>query len=172
MIIAQEPEAIRHAQSLQAKCELKRVTLRQCHASLEGVQSAMTAPFSLRLSHNTQANAILDGVLRIEVRFQIQSFDKSDPPSLLFSVDCAFDLDYEIEDKAYQPSPESIAAFKDGNAVFNCWPYTRELVQSITTRMGMQPPPIPLLRIVPKQEPKKAEKQEPKPAKAPELATK
>jgi len=169
MIIAQEPEAIRHAQSLQAKCELRRVTLRQCHASLEGLQSAMTAPFSLRLSHNTQASSILDGILRIEVRFQIQSFDKSDPPSLLFNVDCAFDLDYEIEDKTYQPSPEAIAAFKDGNAVFNCWPYTREFVQSITTRMGVHPPPIPLLRIIPKQESRKLA---PEPAKTPELTTK
>jgi hypothetical protein len=73
---------------------------------------------------------------------------------LLFGVECAFDIDYEIEDKSYIPSPESIAAFKDGNAIFNCWPYAREFVQNITIRMAVHPPPLPFLRIVPKRKPK------------------
>jgi hypothetical protein len=66
-------------------------------------------------------------------------------------VECAFDLDYELADKSFQPSPESVTAFKDGNAVFNCWPYTREFVHNMAARMGLELPPLPLLRIVPKQ---------------------
>lgn len=89
--------------------------------------------------------------MRIEVRFNMQSYDSSEPPALLFGVECAFDVDYEIEDKSFQPSAESITAFKDGNAIFNCWPYARELVQNITSRMELHPPPIPLLRLIPKQ---------------------
>ena len=124
--------------------------MRQCHASLEGSETTLKAPFGLRVSHNSVATVPTDGVLRIEVRFQIQCYDSSDPAALLFSVECSFDIDYEIEDKSFVPSPESIAAFKDGNAIFNCWPYAREFVQDMTGRMSVHPPPLPFLRIVPK----------------------
>lgn len=150
MIISQGQQELSAALGLQQKCELKDITLRQCHASLEGSEDALRGPFSLKVSHNSIANAIIDGLLRIEVRFQIQCYDSSDPAVLLFNVECAFDLDYEIQDKTFVPSPEAIAAFKDGNAIFNCWPYTREFIQSITGRMSVHPPPLPFLRIVPK----------------------
>jgi hypothetical protein len=149
MIISQDPEAIRHAQALQTQCELRRVALHACHASTDGRLSDAKPPFALRLNHNSVAHAILEGILRIEVAFQIQGFDSTVPPMLLFSIDCTFDLDYAINNREYQPTEESISAFKDGNAVFNCWPYARELAQSLTTRMEFQPPPLPLLRIVP-----------------------
>jgi hypothetical protein len=148
MIISQKPEEIREALALLSKCELKRVTLRECHASTEAIKDAK-GPFSLRVSHNSTANAILDGVLRVEVRFQIESYDAADPPGVIFSFQCSFALDYELEDRLFQPSAESITAFKDGNAVFNCWAYAREFFQSIASRMELAPPPLPLLRIIP-----------------------
>ena len=148
MIISQKPEEIRDALALLSKCELKRVALRECHASAEATKEAK-GPFSLRVSHNSTANAILDGILRIEVRFQIESYDAADPPSIIFNFQCSFALDYELEDRSLPPSAEAIAAFKDGNAVFNCWSYVREFFQSIASRMGLAPPPLPLLKIVP-----------------------
>lgn len=150
MIISQAQEEIRAALSLQQKCELKSITLRQCHVSLEGSEDKLIGPFSLKVSHNAVANAIADGILRIEVRFQVQCYDSSEPPTLLFNIESAFDADYGIEDRSFIPAPESIAAFKDGNAIFNCWPYAREFVQSMTERMAVHPPPLPLLRLVPK----------------------
>jgi hypothetical protein len=153
MIISQEHEELRAALVLQSKCELKQIGLRQCHVSLEGSEQTLKKPFSLPVSFNSTANAITDGVLRIEVRFQIQCYDSSETPSLLFNVECAFDIDYELDDKTFQPAPESIAAFKDGTAIFNCWPYAREFVQSMTGRMGIHPSPLPLLRMVPKKKP-------------------
>jgi hypothetical protein len=154
MIISQTSEEITAAQSLQQKSELRSVILRQCHVSLEGSEQVLTRPFFLKLSHNTTANAILDGILGIEVRYQIQSYDSSEPPSLLFNIECAFQVDYEIKDETFTPTSESIAAFKDGNAVFNTWAYAREFAQSMTSRMGVHPPPMPLLRIVPKRKEK------------------
>ena len=135
---------------------MKRVGLRQCHASLEGTEAELTGPFSLRVSHNSVANAIVDGILQIEARFQAQGYDSSEPPALLFSIECAFDLNYQIQDKTFEPTPESIAAFKDGNAIFNAWPYARELVNSLTSRMDLHTPPLPFLRIIPKSPAKSA----------------
>jgi len=98
---------------------------------------------------------LIDGTLRIEVVFRFQGFDSSEGKVPLFSIECSFDVEYEIE-SGFQPSPEAIAVFKDGNAVFNCWPYAREFLQSITSRLGHQTPAIPLLRIVPKKADPKA----------------
>jgi hypothetical protein len=149
MIISQDPEDIAHAVKLQNKCELTNVTLRDSHASAEGTQETNAGPFSLRVTHTSTANAIVERVLRVQVRFHIECYDSAVPPGLLFNVQSAFDLDYRIEE-GFEPTDESIGAFKDGNAVFNCWPYAREFVQSMTSRMGLTPPPLPLLRLIPK----------------------
>jgi hypothetical protein len=161
MIISQSYEEIQAAAPLQSKCELVRIALSECHASMVGTREKLQPPFHLQLSRNSIANAIVENVLRIQVKFQVQGLDKSSPSSQLFGIECAFDLDYQIQDQ-FQPSTEAIAAFKDGNAVFNCWPYVREFIQSTVSRMSIAPPPIPLLRFIPR--PKAAEAE---PAEAP-----
>jgi len=154
MIISQEQSELNAAQPLISKSELKRIRLRQCHAPLEGEESSLKGPFSLAQTHTSRANAVMGRLLRIEVSFHFQSFDASENKAELFSIQCSFDLDYELEE-GYQPPAEAIESFKNGNAIFNCWPYARECVQSITNRMGTNPPPLPLLRMVPKKaEPK------------------
>ena len=150
MIISQSQEEIRAAAVLQAKCELKRVGLRQCHASLDGTEAELTGPFSLRVSHTAVAKGIRDGILPIETCFSAQGYDSSEPPILLFNIECTFDLEYQIQDTAFEPSAQSLAAFKDGNAIFNAWPYAREFVNSLTSRMELHAPPLPFLRMVPK----------------------
>src|SRR5258708_1730566 len=111
MIISQKPEEIQAALTLQQKCELKCITLRQSHASLEASEQTSRGPFSLKVSYHSVANALVEGILRIEVHFQVQCYDSSDPAILLFSVECAFDMDYEIEDRSFKPTEESLTAF-------------------------------------------------------------
>jgi hypothetical protein len=154
MIISQEQKDINAARELMSKSELKRVRLRRCYATLQGEESSLKAPFGLAQSHNA-APSLVDNLLRVEVAFNFQAFDNSEGKVSLFSIECSFELDYEIEPD-YHPDSAAIDAFKDGNAVFNCWPYARECVQSLTSRMCVNPPPLPLLRIVPKQAPPEA----------------
>jgi len=47
-----------------------------------------------------------------------------------------------------------LQAFADGNAMMNCWPYWRELVQSMVARMNLPPFVVPLLRYVPEKKKK------------------
>ena len=163
MIISQEHTEIEAARELILKSELRRVRLRKSYAVLEGEESNLKEPFGLAQSHGATAIGVIDGNLRIEVAFRFQGFDASDGKVPLFAVECSFDLDYKLE-PGYEPTPEAIAAFKDGNAVYNCWPYARECVQSLTYRMALRPPPLPFLRMVPKPKPKvtKSETTDPK----------
>jgi hypothetical protein len=58
------------------------------------------------------------------------------------------------------PGADELKAFADTNAVMNCWPYWRELVQSNVSKMNLPPLVVPLLRWAAqpaKQEPKPAE---------------
>ena len=149
MLISQTPEEIKAGSALIAKCQLKHVRLHRCLASLEAESEALTQPFKLRALYNSIAGEIVDQRLPIQVQFSFESFDASKEETVLFKIECAFDLDYELEPK-YQPTAESVEAFKNGNAIFNSWPYARECVQTITAKMALQPPPLPLLRIAPK----------------------
>jgi hypothetical protein len=151
MTISQTPEEIKAAFALQSKCELKRISLRQCHASLEGAEGVLKHPLFLKVvSHSAVANPVTSGTLRIEGRFHFQGCDSSPEPVTVFSAECVFELDYQLQDESFKPAQDSLAAFKDGNAIFNCWPYAREFVNDLTSRMELRTHPLPFLRIVPK----------------------
>lgn len=153
MIISQTPEEIHAATAIQSNCELSRIALASCQASADGVPENLQPPFKLQIAHSSSAFPIVGGSLRIKVNFNVNGVDASSPPATLFTIVCTFDVDYQIKDASFEPTPESITAFKDGNAVFNCWPYSREFIQSIVSRMAITPPPLPLLRFVPQTRP-------------------
>ena len=74
-------------------------------------------------------------------------------------VDASFELLYSVPADA-NPTPTELQAFADTNALLNCWPYWRELVQDMAGRMGLPPLLLPLFRLTPtpaqKQEDKSA----------------
>ena len=109
MIISQTQSEIDAALGLVSKSDLKQVRLHRGHVSLEGEEERLKGPFKLVQSHNSTANAIVEHILRIEVGFHFQSFAATEEKALLFSVECSFDLDYQLEE-GYQPSPEAIEA--------------------------------------------------------------
>ena len=74
-----------------------------------------------------------------------------------FEVECRYALAYELR-PGYSPSREELDAFREGNAIFHCWPYSRELVQNMTARMGLPIPPLPFLRLAPRISEKTASK--------------
>jgi len=77
--------------------------------------------------------------------FKINNKEKAE----LVALECLFDADYILLD-GFQPSSEQIEAFRHGPAIFNCWPFFREYVQSIVLRMNYPAPTIPFLWLVPK----------------------
>lgn len=65
-------------------------------------------------------------------------------------VDASFELVYSFP-KELDPPPtkDELQAFAEINAVMNCWPYWRELVQTTVGRMNLPPLVVPLIRWVP-----------------------
>lgn len=89
-----------------------------------------------------------DGSLLIEVAFSLEARSADDAEELQAEIRATFELSYAIPDKE-SFSPDQLEAFAEGNAVFNAWPYWRELVQASLARMSLPPLTLPVFRVVP-----------------------
>jgi hypothetical protein len=71
------------------------------------------------------------------------TFTLSSQPSLI-DIRATFRLVYRLAGTA---TAADAKAFAGVNAVYNAWPYWRELVQNSAARMSLAPPTVPLLKI-------------------------
>jgi hypothetical protein len=150
MQLSQTTEQIQALSALQANCEIQSVTLLSCNVIRAKAGSAkFTNPYSVKPVLSNIAPSCQDGFLIVEVSFEYSAWDASEPPERLFLVNCTFEVSYQLRNN-YCPTSDQISSFGRGTAVFNCWPYAREFLQDITSRIGHQTPALPLLRIVPK----------------------
>lgn len=149
MLISQTKEQIQALSAVQANCEIQSVTLLSCNVTRAKTGAQFREPYSVKPALSNIASARCDDQLVVEVSFEYSAWDSSEPPERLFQVICTFEVNYQLHD-GYNPTPEEITSFSKGTAVFNCWPYAREFLQDITSRIGHRAPTLPLLRIVPK----------------------
>ncbi|MGB9456894.1 MAG: hypothetical protein WCB12_12675 [Bryobacteraceae bacterium] len=149
MQISQTNEQIQALSDLQAKCDIQAVTLLSCNVTRAKSGHSFKEPFSVRPALSNVSPSRRGDRILVEVSFEYSAWDASDPPERLFAVNCTFEVAYDLGG-GYVPSEDQLSSFGRGTAVFNCWPYAREFLQNITSRMGHQAPALPHLRIVPK----------------------
>lgn len=99
-----------------------------------------------------------DRSLRVETAFSLE-VRSADDDGLQAEIRATFELSYAIPDEE-SFSPEELEAFAEGNAVFNAWPYWRELVQASLARMSLPPLTLPVFRVVPGESADEAEDDE------------
>jgi hypothetical protein len=104
-------------------------------------------------------------------KFRVAAFDDKEPNKLIMSIEASFctsfveksqpDLMLDNDDDG----TESILAYAEHimtvNPISNAWPYWREFVQSMSSRMGFPALTVPLLEIVPKKAATKEAKSQP-----------
>ena len=88
-----------------------------------------------------------DRSFRIETAFTMEVCSADDDEKLQAEIRGAFELSYEIPDEE-SFSSEELEAFGEVNAVFNAWPYWRELVQASLARMLLPPLTLPVFRVL------------------------
>jgi hypothetical protein len=89
-----------------------------------------------------------DRSLRIEAAFTMEVRQAGEEEQLQAEIQGRFELSYNIP-KGENFSSEDFEAFGEWNAVFNAWPYWRELVQASLARMSMPPLTVPVFRVIP-----------------------
>lgn len=158
--IEQEKDEVQAAHRFQVSAELRDIQLLECTASVSEASEELEGQLRLGLKMETGVLSVSEGGARFSVRISI-SGDPADGPERperhRFEVACRYALVYELR-PGYSPSPQELDAFREGNAVFQCWPYSRELIQNMTARMGLPIPPLPFLRLAPKNAQKTAPK--------------
>jgi hypothetical protein len=76
-----------------------------------------------------------------------QAIDVTKPlETPLTRVRVAFHLEYQLGER-YEPSEDELDAFREGNAIFHCWPYAREMVSKLNMRLRLNGPPLPMLYL-------------------------
>jgi hypothetical protein len=149
MLISQTKEQIQALSAVQENCEIQSVTLLSCNVLRAKAGAKFKEPYSVKPALSNIASSRCDSQLVVEVSFEYSAWDSSEPSERLFQVNCTFEVSYQLNDN-YNPSAEEVTSFSRGTAVFNCWPYAREFLQDVTSRIGHRAPALPLLRIVPK----------------------
>jgi hypothetical protein len=147
MLIAQTQEELKAAWAVQANCELESIALIHCKSSRTPFGVVLEEPFQIKGNHKAETANVKGQKLCVQVSFNFGAVDATEVQ--IFSVESTYELLYSVRE-TFTPSPSEIDAFKNGNAIFNCWPYFREFFQNITSRMGQTPPVLPLLRVIPK----------------------
>lgn len=96
-----------------------------------------------------QLRVAVDFRVSLEAHAQRAGREPGEKLQPIVSVECTFEVDYQLRE-GFEPSPEQVKAFKDGNVIFNCWPYFRQYLQESVQRMGYPPVTAPFLRVQPK----------------------
>ena len=155
-VIEQTKDESQLAISLHQNAELGGIRLASAKVTGDSPNSVIKEP--ILVSMDIKAKHIKDakGKLVIEVCFRLTGVKKSDPSKdkAVLCIECAFEASYHLK-AGFEPTEEQIKAFKDGNAIFNCWPYHRQYVQDVILRMGYPAITLPFLRVVTKQQKKR-----------------
>ena len=127
-------------------------SVRLCEAHCRSAVHPSEIADSINVKTSTEAAVVKEpgdgGLLRIETTFKMEVRSASDEEKLQAEIRGSFELSYEIPDNE-SFSSEELAGFGHVNAVFNAWPYWRELVQTSLARMSMPPLTVPVFRWAP-----------------------
>ena len=155
--IQQDQAKVKAACRFQMNAELTELHLLDCSAAITETSGQPESQLRLSLQFEPSILGAEQGNARFAVRIKIFGDPKDaelQADKHLLEVACQFALGYALK-PGYTPSQADLDAFKEGNAIFHCWPFFRELVQNLAMRMGLQISPLPLLRLAPKAAPKK-----------------
>jgi hypothetical protein len=129
-------------------------------------------PETLSLEHkcSTESLTPIDAEkYLVRCNFRVAAFDGKEPNKLIMKIEASFCTSYVEKSQPEPLIPEddadSLLEYCEHiitiNPISNAWPYWREFVQSMGSRMGFPALTVPLLEIVPKKSVEKEAKRQP-----------
>lgn len=148
LTIEQEPDDAKLAFSVHQNSSLREIRLVRAKLASALKPETPIEPLEIAFQHKSRHVDTVPPLFRVAVSFKMTG-KLAGVETAPVSVECDFEADYELLE-GFTLSPDAARAFKDGNAVFNLWPYFREYLQSSLQRMGMPAFTAPFLRLHPK----------------------
>jgi preprotein translocase subunit SecB len=99
----------------------------------------------LRFSQNSRCSQV-GTELSVAVQFTMRGVQEQDVAKKVVELSAVFGLSYRLSQEI-QLTPEQLSAFSKVNAIYNAWPYWRELVQTTIARMGLPRLIVPVFRV-------------------------
>jgi hypothetical protein len=98
--------------------------------------------------------------------FRVAAFSDKEPRKLIMKIEASFCTSYVKKPDIFIPDDvDSLLTYAEYfgtiNPISHAWPYWREFVQSMSSRMGFPALTVPLLEIVPKKDATKEAKSQP-----------
>jgi len=146
--IFQTEEETKLAIAVHQNAQIGNVRLVRAKVTAEHPDNALKEPINVSMGVKAKQVECASGQLLVEVYFRMAGSSKADQSKTktVICVECTFEASYHLT-ADFTPTIEQIRAFKEGNAIFNCWPYCRQFVQEMIQRMGYPPLVIPFLRV-------------------------
>jgi preprotein translocase subunit SecB len=133
----------RQAQALQARLHLLDISLYECEAKGAGPPDAAVDPVPLTINLDSEVSLIKDSGIDFEVALRVACEGE-----LVFHIQTTFLVRYRFFDLAKPASKTELTAFSKSYPAIAAWPYIRETVQALASRMGFPTEPLPLLRLL------------------------
>jgi hypothetical protein len=150
------PTNLELARPVSGNVEIGSVNLRSADVSSK-IDPLRGAPEDIFLQHNFRAGGEVrpgseDGPDSIIVSVELHFEAAATPPSPdsdaapVFSLAATYVLAYTLKEPA-EITPLAVQAFAELNGPYNAWPYWRELVHTVTGRVGLATIVIPVFKL-------------------------
>jgi preprotein translocase subunit SecB len=131
------------AEALQARLHLKDISLLECQAQGAGPPNEAVDPVSLTADLDSQVSLENNTEIDFAVTLRVTCEEE-----LTFHIQTTFLVRYRLVEAAKPASKAELNAFCKSYPAIAAWPYMRETVQALASRMGFPTEPLPLLRLV------------------------
>lgn len=173
IVVEQSQDETRLAFEVNKNAAINRMRLARAKVTSQSMDEGPKTPIAVVFNFKSKPISAPSNVLRLEIAFRMTGVEEKEEgkkdtpekkpddkkPEPVVLVECAYEVDYVLRE-GFTITSEHVKAFKDGNAIFNAWPYFREYLQNNLQRMGLPPLTAPFLRLQPKPKPRKREKHE------------
>jgi preprotein translocase subunit SecB len=130
------------AEALQARLHLQDISLYACEAQGAGPPNVTVDPVTLTADLDSEVSRMSESSVDFEVKLRVACEDP-----LVFHIETKFLVRYRFFDGAKRASKTELTAFCKSYPAIVAWPYIREMVQTLASRMGFPTEPLPLLRL-------------------------
>ena len=122
---------------------LKNIRLANCSVKHNFTASHVVRSVTLEVSAQGTIS-VNDKRLNVNAHFKIIGTPHNTPSESL-TVECTFVLDYDL-DTLEGLNENNFRAFTQWIGLNNAWPYAREFIQNMTSRLGLLPLKLPLFK--------------------------
>jgi hypothetical protein len=146
--IFQTKEETELAIAVNHNAQISDVRLARAKVAADHPENALKNPITVTIGVKARQVENTSSQLLVAVSFRLAGSINEDQPNKrnVLCVECTFEVNYQLRPD-FTPTDEQVKAFKDGNAIFNCWPYCRQYIQEMIQRLGYPPLVLPFLRV-------------------------